>query len=316
MKKITLLTIAAVMVMTNVLGQQAITWKATDTIELPKGITYLQSEGMLYDSIPLSAHCLLIDFSEGKFKLEAAQTTGFKTPSQFSSLHQQEVYACINGGFFSKSASVSLIIDKGQVLAENPQSLSRPKGQYFPTRAAFGIDKRGNMAIHWVYHTAKGLYAYEAPAPNQLDKMPLEQPDAKFPSKGKKWQPYVAMGAGPVLLKNTEPVTMAYELFPEDIMDSVAPRTAIGYTADGHLVMLVVDGRQQGKSEGVTLAQLALLMKELGCKDAMNLDGGGSSAMVVKGKLVNTPSDKLKDGSHGKERAVKSVLMLSAAKDL
>ena len=69
------------------------------------------------------------------------------------------------------------------------------------------------------------------------------------------------------------------------------PRTAIGYTKDNHLILLTADGRE-GSSIGLTLMELAHLMKELGCVNAMNLDGGGSTVMYVKGKIVNKPQVK------------------------
>ena len=67
------------------------------------------------------------------------------------------------------------------------------------------------------------------------------------------------------------------------------PRTAIGYTKDNHLIMLTADGRE-GSSVGLTLMELAHLMKELGCVNAMNLDGGGSTVMYVQGQIVNRPA--------------------------
>ena len=66
------------------------------------------------------------------------------------------------------------------------------------------------------------------------------------------------------------------------------PRTAIGFTKDNHLIMLTADGRE-GSSIGLTLYELAHLMKEFGCVNAMNLDGGGSTVMYVDGKIVNKP---------------------------
>ena len=69
------------------------------------------------------------------------------------------------------------------------------------------------------------------------------------------------------------------------------PRTAIGYTKDNHLIMLTADGRE-GSSIGLTLMELAQLMKELGCINAMNLDGGGSTVMYVQGEVVNRPPEK------------------------
>jgi len=70
------------------------------------------------------------------------------------------------------------------------------------------------------------------------------------------------------------------------------PRSAIGLDAKGQKVtFVVVDGRQPGFSEGMTTRELAVLVKELGCADALNLDGGGSSILLCDGKILNKPSD-------------------------
>ncbi len=66
------------------------------------------------------------------------------------------------------------------------------------------------------------------------------------------------------------------------------PRTAIGYTKDNHVIIVTADGRE-GSSIGLTLNELARLMQSLGCINAMNLDGGGSTVMYVNGKIVNKP---------------------------
>ncbi len=67
------------------------------------------------------------------------------------------------------------------------------------------------------------------------------------------------------------------------------PRTAIGYTANNEFIMVTVDGREKA-SVGMTLGELARMMKGFGCINAMNLDGGGSSVMYVNGKVVNSPA--------------------------
>jgi hypothetical protein len=72
---------------------------------------------------------------------------------------------------------------------------------------------------------------------------------------------------------------------------SVQPRTAIGAQADGTLLLVVVDGRQPNWSLGLTHDALARLMRQLGAVEAINLDGGGASTMVVEGEVVNRPSD-------------------------
>lgn len=89
------------------------------------------------------------------------------------------------------------------------------------------------------------------------------------------------------------------------------PRTAIGYSQNGKfLYIVVVDGRQPFYSQGMTLAELADLMVKLGAQDAMNLDGGGSSTLVIRGadgepRLLNSPIDQY---IPGRERPVANHL--------
>lgn len=96
------------------------------------------------------------------------------------------------------------------------------------------------------------------------------------------------ISGGPYLVKNSE----IYVDTNAQKLGSIGgrnPRTAIGYTSDNNLIMLTADGRE-GSSIGLTLTELANLMKEFGCVNAMNLDGGGSTVMYIKGKVVNKPA--------------------------
>ncbi len=86
-------------------------------------------------------------------------------------------------------------------------------------------------------------------------------------------------------------LTWQREAAAEDFALGRHPRTAIGRMPDGRLLLVAVDGRQLGVSYGLTLQELAELMKDLGATDAMNLDGGGSTTMVVNGSIQNKPSD-------------------------
>lgn len=107
----------------------------------------------------------------------------------------------------------------------------------------------------------------------------------------------VVIGGGPLLLENGRvTVRTNEEAIASDIAKGRAPRTAVGLKKDGTLLILVVDGRNKD-SAGLTLTELAQYFLRLGARDAVNFDGGGSSVMVVKDKIVNKPSDK-------KERAV------------
>ena len=86
------------------------------------------------------------------------------------------------------------------------------------------------------------------------------------------------------------------------------PRTGIGVTPKGQILLVVVDGRRRKWSRGMTLLQFARQMRRLGARAAMNLDGGGSSTMVVRGKVVNRPSD-------GRQRPVSSAVLVRRARD-
>lgn len=95
------------------------------------------------------------------------------------------------------------------------------------------------------------------------------------------------ISGGPYLVKNSE----VFVDMTAQRLGSVGgknPRTAIGYTKDNRMIMVAVDGRE-GSSVGMTLVQLGGFMKSLGCVNAMNLDGGGSTVMYVNGQVVNKP---------------------------
>ncbi len=83
------------------------------------------------------------------------------------------------------------------------------------------------------------------------------------------------------------------------------PRTAVGMIAAGHYLWIVVDGRSSGYSRGMTLPELAQVFLDRGAQVAYNLDGGGSSAMVFNGALVNNPLDK------GQERGTSDILYVA-----
>lgn len=105
------------------------------------------------------------------------------------------------------------------------------------------------------------------------------------------WEKVVhVIGGGPYLVRNGE-IFVDMTAQKLSAIGGRNPRTAIGYTKNNHLIMLTADGRE-GASIGLTLMELAQLMKEFGCVNAMNLDGGGSTVMYVDGHIVNKPAIK------------------------
>jgi phosphodiester glycosidase len=113
-----------------------------------------------------------------------------------------------------------------------------------------------------------------------------------------------ALGGGPVVVRDGKPVFRSFEGFTTDQLARRHPRTGVGQTADGRVVLVAVDGRQPGYSTGLTNFELALMMMRLGCVTASALDAGGSTTMAFDGKLLNRPSDR------GGERAVAEALTL------
>lgn len=83
------------------------------------------------------------------------------------------------------------------------------------------------------------------------------------------------------------------------------PRTGVGVVGANHLLFVVVDGRSAGYSRGVTMSELAQIFVDRGATLAYNLDGGGSSAMIFNGGLVNNPLGK------GRERGTSDILYVA-----
>lgn len=104
----------------------------------------------------------------------------------------------------------------------------------------------------------------------------------------------LAIGGAPLLLHEGKPfIDWQEEKVLRSFVTDRHPRTAVGLTRDQRrLVIVTVDGRQPATSIGMSLYELALYLRQLGCWQAMNFDGGGSTTMVVRGEVVNRPSDR------------------------
>ena len=179
--------------------------------------------------------------------------------------------------------------------AQNVAAVTR-NSQSFPViRSFFGMNFDRTFNVKWIYHygnNVSDIYEFDQPMPyinNQTN--PLPSPEQ---SAGSSYDNLlVGIGGAPTLVKNGQ-VNVTYD---QEIMwgsgvgyDNRDPRTAVGYTANNHVIMITADGRQVA-SQGVGLPELAQIMIDLGCVEAMNLDGGGSTQMAVGNQLVNTPSE-------------------------
>ncbi len=101
------------------------------------------------------------------------------------------------------------------------------------------------------------------------------------------------VGGVPQLIKNGKiEITWQNEKIGKEFVENRHPRTAVAKLKNGKFLLVAVDGRQPNISVGMNLYELSEMLIELGAVDAMNLDGGGSTTMFVKDKVVNNPSDK------------------------
>ena len=191
--------------------------------------------------------------------------------------------AAVNGGFFTVAGplagkSEGILVVDGRVLSEPDRwragvGFSRiTEG----TRAIFGRPEYCDEKLDW-----------------RLGPTEPNPEDDHLTTHG-------ALGAGPLLLFGGKRVLEpARESISRVFSEARHPRTAAAARADGSLLFVTVDGRQPGWSVGMTLVELSDFLLALGAVDAVNLDGGGSTAMVLRGETVNRPSDPTGDRANG-----------------
>lgn len=250
------------------------------------------------------------------------------TPSQYFERNKHPLIT-VNCTFFefNHSKNLNTVIRDGKLIGYNIHSIAG-KGKdtltyKHPFVGAVGIDKRRKVDVAWVYTDSlhKKPYAFQDPIHFVKDSSKaFTLKDAEMattflvyhvldPSL-EKWKMQTAVGGGPVLLQNGEiKITNEEELKfnGKNGLTDKHPRTSMGYTKDNKLIIMVIQGRFPNKAEGATLGQEARLLKQIGCWEALNLDGGGSSCMLVNGKETITPSDK-----QWQQRAVPCVFMIKA----
>ena len=286
----------------NPSGLLPMAWQPLDAINagLPAGVQVFAGQNR---RLPLRAWYVRVRESDPRLTTRVVVSPDADRREAASSFADR-LGACvvINGGYFRMDLNPArhvglLMIDS--VMATPPtHSVLRDGRRYPVTRAALGFTGGGAIDVAWTLSRDGRLL--------ELANPPAHQPghsDSLFNyAAARLWPVREALAAGPVLISAGEiRITADEEVFFGSSIPAVHPRTAAGYTADGDLILLVVDGRQEA-SRGVDLPQLARLMLELSCVEALNLDGGGSSSLVVNGQLLNRP------GGGTTEREVMSAL--------
>ncbi|PWV56153.1 phosphodiester glycosidase family protein [Chitinophaga sp. S165] len=275
---------------------------------LPAAIRVYETTDSL-DGRPFRAFYLKAPASDPSLTFETRTGNGKRyTPDEYVSMESGKVYAIVNTTFFSfaDNSSLNMVVSKGKTMADNQltDTIKTFDGHpqiIYPTQGVFGILPGGKPDIAWIYPAGKNKEAYAYDAPNAPQNGIWTRPSRK---NGKRWTAVEAAGGGPVLLPYISSVQENRFAWHE--MD-MHPRTAIGYTADNNVIILAVEGRHPGVAEGATLIQLARILRSLGCVEALNLDGGGSSSLVAGNQATILPSDKKG------QRPVPAVLLIKAA---
>lgn len=264
------------------LGQHVLETLRPDTVrkgELHPGVAYFY---LWVPSGPWAVHLVRtevtrceVGFAVLRPEARARGGTGRATVSQMvSGRDAADVLAAVNADFFTpEGATVGAEVVDGRVTAsaERPTFAWRPGA---PPWIGTARRRTTGLDLGWLVEEGGGTRTEAVGGfPDMID--------------GGRWVGDLEMAARPAFAAARH------------------PRTAVGYDSSlGHLWLAVVDGRQLPHSAGMTLPELADLLALLGADEALNLDGGGSSAMVVGADVVNRPSDLTG------ERAVANALAL------
>lgn len=290
------------LLMTAKLGANAqLRWRRVDSsfAPLPPSVHVYRSPDSL-DGLPFVAYYVSARLRDKHltFTTQSVKHNRF-TPAQFYQIEQQPLVV-VNATFFSlvTGEDYNLVVRNGRLVSRSLSSLhgTGPDSglYYYPTRGAIGIDRRRRADVAWTFTDTLRIwpYAFE-------DRPVVAKGRDSLPTiysfddiNWKWWKMRTAVGGGPVLIHDgkVDITNREEQLFP-DAAGDYQPRTAMGYTRDGHLIILAVQGRTPGKAAGATLREEALIMLGLGCYEAVNLDGGGSTCLLVNGKETVRPSD-------------------------
>jgi len=299
-------------------------WQNVDSLyqPLPKSVHVFYTDTPI-DTAKFRAFYVIADLNDKK--LEFTTDTTYKrrlTPSQFYQKNKEPLVV-VNGTFFSfeTNQNLNVVIRKGKILSYNVHSIPRKGKDTFtynhPVNGAIGISRKRKADVAWILNDSskKKTYPSQWPVPLSTDSIrrrefnefrywAMSETPGSYSPFMKTWDVKTAIGGGPVLISGGEiQITNNEEFkFIGKAINDKHPRTAMGYTKDNKLIILVIEGRNPNAG-GANLTQEAQILKDLGCTEALNLDGGGSSCLLINGKETIQPSDKT-------QRAVPAVFII------
>jgi Phosphodiester glycosidase len=247
------------------------------------GVTYARS--VRWTPRPLIIHVVTVDFRAGGIHVlvtppdekNSEYPLRARTTSQF--LQEYGVQVAVNGDGFSPWWSRG-VADYYPHVGDpvQPRGIAASRGKLYWTSQA---------AVPTLYISSRNQLSFDEPS-----------------------KPFNAVSG-------ETPLLMGGQIIPDLNDEAIQPRTAVGYSKNGrYLYLVVVDGRQPFYSEGMTVRELAGLMLSLGANYAMDLDGGGSSTLVVQGlngqpRVLNSPIDNY---IPGRERPVANHLGITVGR--
>ena len=198
---------------------------------------------------------------------------------------RQHAYAAINGSFFDMKQGNPICYLKidGTAVGENtPGTTDSVRRKYYQHATLLLTDGRPRLVV---------------------------------PDSNRLWEDHLAdsnvMTAGPMLLRDGKEVPQRDD---RTFVTHRHNRTALGLRPDGTTLLVVADGRFKHQAEGFTLPELQRVMRWLGCTEAINLDGGGSTTMYIHDKpdngVVNYPSDNRRHDHEGQRPVSNAILVL------
>jgi len=234
-----------------------------------------------------------IVFGEVKFKAEVRTEQGTTYPlrgiNRMNAGNEIVLYDRFFGPKTPAQEGVECVVKNGVVIQVGQSQGNTP------------IPANG-FIIHGAKEGAQWLLQNAIPGQRMRVKIGL-YPRIETPQDLEKWQKAkYAVSGGPLLFWQGNPGPFGQ--FNKDVVSKRHPRTVIGETQDGKILFLVIDGRRAGHSMGLTIPELVEELKNYRIKNALNLDGGGSSTFYLEGTVLNWPSD------FSGERKVSTALLL------
>lgn len=254
-----------------------------------------------FDGYFNSIHVLIVNPKEHAILPVKAKGESVKRETVVTLANRYGAIAAINGGFWK--------------LNGNPAGILKIAHHWYGTpvkpRGAIGWANNGETVI--IDRVLTNYDLNNCSDESLIEVFPVSEPPCTTSEQWKEMEHII--GGTPVLISRGNLIEdYSSEQTIESFLTKRHPRTAVGIKSSGDWVFVVVDGRFYGFLGGMTIKELADFMLQLGCIEALNLDGGGSSTLVVDGIVINEPCGTLKENNKQVEAVSDAILVFPSCK--